>query len=151
VDGWSIIIGFCNQIGEEIARYPLAILVRGHSVFTVAIKKFKYVGFPCRDIFVQHVVTVVRGQTYLGVDFQRVWLAQAFQFFRQSTSGGCAEVVLSMDQHYCGACLANRGEQAVAHFGRALPRTSPCTEGDHRTDQKLGAALERATPVFPAS
>jgi Cu/Ag efflux pump CusA len=66
-----VILGGLFTIGEAL-RYPPVILCVANSLFKIMTNKFKYVGFPCRDIFVQHVVTVVRGQTYLGVDFQRV-------------------------------------------------------------------------------
>ena len=62
----------------------------------VLIEKSEDIVFPCRNVFVQHIVAVVGGQTYFGIDFRRVWFVEAFQFFRQCLSGSSAVVVLCM-------------------------------------------------------
>jgi hypothetical protein len=68
-------------------------------VFDTPVKKLKYIGFPCRDIFIQHAVTVIRCQADCRVYLQQIRFMQAFEFRGQVAAGGCTVVVLSMSEH----------------------------------------------------
>jgi hypothetical protein len=80
----------------------------------IFVEELEHVVLPHRGGFVQSVVAIVSGLTHGRINFEQVRLVEVLKCSSQVAPGSGAVVVLGMDQHDWGVCLAKSGQQALA-------------------------------------
>jgi len=103
---------------------------RKPSLLNILIQKF--VRFPCRDVLVQHAVSVLRGQADWRVDFQNVGFVQALKFCPQRLPRCRTEIVFGMREHDSRIRIVDSSRQSFAQLRRAIPGTGGCGKCDRR-------------------